>query len=146
MKIPTKAIVDLDYAFRGAIHSEFLSEEDEDIQACLEIFKRLSDENRLNLDDSGLPTKKGSELTSSEAFIMLGCDKDAQIPIHNIHEKLLNNNIWIWIFGDIEQHLGIDGKTESSLAQFKREVKEHGFDEITKNPATIKEMLKWIQE
>jgi predicted ATP-dependent endonuclease of OLD family len=146
MDIPTQAIVDLDYAFRGAIDSNFIDKDNEDIQACLGIFERLSSDHPFNLSSNGLPTKKESEITSADAFALLANDEEAKPHLKNIHRKLLNEDIWVWEMGDIDHHLGIDGKTESNWSSFKRLINDSTFSDVVDDPEGVTRMFEWMRD
>jgi len=92
MEIPAKAVVDLDYAFRGAVSSNLLQEDDEDIVACRDLFANLAENHHFHLAEDGFP-RKGGEISPSAAFVLIAAEPAAEAHIGNLHDKLLNYNI-----------------------------------------------------
>lgn len=143
MGLPSKAIVDLDYAFRNAIKDGFIIN-NEDINLCKMIIKRIAKKEKLILDDNGLPKNKENKIPAIEVYSMLSDDPDAKKPIENIHKKLLENNIWIWKGGSIEKHLGLNGKNENTWAIFKDRVEKNGCEKVINDFLEIKKVVEWI--
>jgi len=145
MNIPAKAIVDLDFAFRNAEKDGFLSPNDEDIKSCKVILAEIVNNAGGILDERGLPEKGGS-ITSAEAFALLGDKTEAKEFIDNIHEKLKVHNVWIWKRGDIDNHLGLDGKGEANMADFLETLKQDGFNKTVKDNDGVRELLEWVEQ
>lgn len=145
MNIPAKAIVDLDFAFRNAERDGFLSSDDEDIKSCKVILAEIVNKAGGILDGRGLPERGGS-ITSAEAFALLGDKTEAKEFIDNIHKKLRDHNIWIWKQGDIDNHLGLDGKDEANMADFLETLKQDGFNETVRDKDGVREFLEWVEQ
>lgn len=141
MNIPYKAIVDLDFAFKGAIRGNFLDEADEAIIECKNILRSNSD---ISLNASGLP-QKGGILTAAQAYEWLAEQKEAQQYIQTLHDKLKEKNIWLWKLGAMDPYLGLKSKSEKAWAGAKRRIEQEGLNEVIKRDEFI-EMLEWLYE
>jgi hypothetical protein len=142
MDIPTKAIVDLDFAFRQAIQSGILLDTDPDILFCKGVFKSMEAEGKVILEN-GLPTKKGVWKTQ-DAYKRMATSRGAKVHIKNLHEKLLAQNIWLWRKGVIEVHLGISGKTPAHWAGFVNSLDTKGYRKVIKDHKEVKRLITWI--
>ncbi|MCK4235685.1 MAG: AAA family ATPase [Candidatus Krumholzibacteria bacterium] len=144
--VPCKAVVDLDYAFRGAVINGFIAADDLDIIECKRIIAERAAELNYNLTDDGLPQKGGS-LSSTEAYADLARKEDAIDHIQSIYDKLLRKNIWIWKRGTFDEHVGIDYKSESSWKAFLEKLeKEEEFTDVLADAGGIMKFLEWIDE
>lgn len=143
MDIPTKAIVDLDFAFRGAIRNNFLEHNDEDILRLKEILRSMHANGECTLDGSGLPTK-GSNTTAAEAFAIMSQKPGAREFLSSLAAKLRNANIWIWLNGSIENHLGLTEKNESVWADFKTKADTQPLSDICADFESIEALVDWI--
>ncbi|HCT2016471.1 TPA: AAA family ATPase [Escherichia coli] len=143
MDIPTKAIVDLDFAFRGAIRNNFLEHNDEDILRLKEILRSMHANGECTLDGSGLPTR-GSNTTAAEAFAIMSQKPGAREFLSSLAAKLRNANIWIWLNGSIENHLGLTEKNESVWADFKTKADTQPLSDICADFESIEALVDWI--
>lgn len=141
MDIPCKAVVDLDYAFNGAVRDGYLPATDPDIAALKLELASLAAAGRVSLAASGLP--QGGVVTAAQAFTLLAQQAAAQAPIASLHGKLLAQNIWLWQLGDIEAHLGLAEKTEREWSRFNSDLSTRGLHAICPDPAAIRNMLAW---
>lgn len=142
LDLPAVAIVDLDFAFRGAIKNGFIKG---DCHEILELRKKLEQlevngECKLN---GGLPTKQNSPCSPAEAYEKLSSDADSKPHIQRLHDQLLEKNIWLWCNGAIEAHLGAP-KNEEDWITFKAEIEEKGIEETCKDPESINKVMEWI--
>ncbi|MDD4730089.1 MAG: AAA family ATPase [Dysgonamonadaceae bacterium] len=148
MDLPVKAIVDLDYAFRGAITDGFITANDTDIKACLSHLKSISTVNNIALDPAGLPTKKfangDSALRASDAYEILASEATIQKNIEAIHKKLLANNIWVWKTGAIEKPLGLKSKNDQEWSNFCENVKKNTLDRAAIDATEIRKCITWL--
>jgi putative ATP-dependent endonuclease of OLD family len=142
LDLPCKAVVDLDYAFRGAIRDGFLEKNDKDVASCKDVFKEIALTDGCNLDAKGLPAKGGA-LTAPEAFAKLGVHENAIPCIESLHTKLLNKKIWVWKLGCMDNHLGLDSKAESAWAEFLRDFDVKGFGSLPDDEGVVS-FLKWL--
>jgi len=124
MGIPAYGIVDLDFAFRDAINSRLIDKDNEDIKACKELLQQLPGKYHFNLGDDGLPTSTGGE-PPCKGFNILATDIPESKPhIENLHNKLLEHNIWLWKKGTFDDHIGIESKNETAWSNFAIKMKE----------------------
>lgn len=145
MGLPSKAVVDLDFVFKQAVDDGFLQNDDPDLQACLTEIARIAPLNNINLGDDGLPTKRNSSMTASEAFALLAASQNVQENIENLKTKLQDQNIWIWKKGTIENHLNIQGKNEAVWAGFLQRVENDDIETVLPNDhQEIKDCMNWL--
>ena len=145
MDLPSKAIVDLDFVFKQAVDDGFLQNSDPDLQACLTEIARIAPLNNINLGDDGLPTKRNSSMTASEAFALLAKSQNVQANIENLKTKLQGENIWIWKKGTIENHLNIQGKNEGVWTGFVQEVENDDIETALPNDhQEIRDCVNWL--
>jgi putative ATP-dependent endonuclease of the OLD family len=144
MDLPCKAIVDLDFAFRGARTEGLLAEDDADIAKCKEIFAEIAAAGECLLDPEGLPTKGGA-LTSSEAFAQLATHKDAAPSIESLHAKLLEHDIWLWKLGAMDQHVGLESKSEKAWSSFPEGLHLSGLNSIPDKHGVL-DLLEWLDK
>lgn len=143
MDLPSKAIVDLDYGFSGAIRDGFLINTDPDILALMGIFQTLEQQNLITLHTNGLP-KKGI-VTSAKAFELLAAEASAVTHIENIHNKMKAQGVWLWKKGAIEAHIGTSGKDECSWAKFKTDVNANGLQATCADCQSVEDLIAWIR-
>ena len=144
MDLPTKAIVDLDYAFRNAVADGHLQVNDVDILACHQLFAQIAQPNGIALEADGYPTNKHSSMSASKAFAFLALLPQVQQNIDNIHRKLLGHDIWIWRKGAIEDHLGLTGKTEQVWANFVNQLKTNNLSIVATDHIEITNCINWL--
>lgn len=144
MDLPTKAIVDLDYAFKGAVSDKFLSETDTDIQALRAILQALAQNNAITLSSSGLPQQ--GIVKPAQAYEKLASDPKAIPHINSLHSKLRSLGIWLWQKGAIEAHIGIAEKNELAWSQFKANVQANGIQASCSDYQSINDLLAWLRD
>lgn len=142
MHIPCKAIVDLDFAFQGAVKQGLIDGDDIAITECKNIFKSNPDISFNN----DLPTNKGN-LNAAQAFEWLATQKSAKPHIQELHDALKEKNIWLWKLGAIEPYLGLDtnSKSEESWVTVKQGIEKLGINNVVKEDE-LKDMLVWLGE
>lgn len=142
MHIPCKAIVDLDFAFQGAVKQSLIDSEDTAIIECKNIFKSNPD---ISLNNN-LPTNKGN-LNAAQAFEWLATQESAKLHIQALHDKLKEKNIWLWKLGAIEPYLGLDTNSKSEVAwlSVKQVIDDNGVSAVIKDDE-LTEMLEWLCE
>lgn len=145
MDIPATAIVDLDYAFRGAVKNGYIQEHDVSLVELKNILARLASSGACTLAVDGLPTGKNSSVSAEEAFCLLAQEADAQQYIQNLHDQLKAQNIWLWTKGAIESHLNLHGKNEAAWAQFKMDVEAQGLPACCHDFNSIDNLVTWIR-
>lgn len=108
MDLPTKAIVDLDFALKQGISEGYLNAGNADIAAA----------NNISIGNDGWPTKNANSVTAAEGFAILARSPNVTANIANICNTMRGQNIWVWKKGTIENHLNLNGKTEAIWAAF----------------------------
>lgn len=144
LDIPAKAVVDLDFAFRGGRRSGIIPEQDPDYLACLPVFRSVATRYGLELDHEGLP-KKGGRFSAAEGFAFFAQEPRAREFIRALREKLLAKEIWLWDKGAIEAHLGISAKNESAWAAFKQRLDAENPENVIEDYATVDAFIQWIE-
>ncbi|GAA6178585.1 hypothetical protein NBRC116594_00230 [Shimia sp. NS0008-38b] len=145
MGIPTKAIVDLDFAFRPAIHHELIAGDNEAVLGCKAILGRLQHEGKIGLAEDGFPRKFGA-VTAANAYEIMAKEPDVDVFIDAIHEHFKEQGIWVWKDGTIETHLGLQGKTASVHSNFLSSFSSENFRNDLPNYANVQLMLNWLRE
>ncbi|MGK0446639.1 MAG: putative ATP-dependent endonuclease of OLD family [Polaribacter sp.] len=145
MDLPSKAIVDLDYAFKQAIQDGFIDSTDSDVVACKATMETLSVSHGIRLNEDGWPAKKDSSMNAEEAFALLAQEETIIPNINNLKEKLLLQGIWIWTKGAIEKHLDINGKNEAVWAPLKEKIESVGLAAALPNDyIEITNCVNWL--
>jgi len=145
MGIPTKAIVDLDFAFKVAPGSGLIENDHASLVACKAILERLSAANQITIDAEGLPTN-GNEVTAAGAYELMVAEPDAGAHVSAIHAHLLENGIWCWTKGTIESHLGLPGKTPAVHMAFLRDLSGQAFKDDLPDYAGAAQLMSWLRE
>lgn len=145
MTIDSKAVADLDFAFKEAPKTEILNAADPDITAAKIIFQRIAEPMGIDLGHDGFPTRRG-ELNASEAFAAFAKEADGEAIANNLHDKLLNSNIWLWKKGAIEHHLGLTGKTEADWAHFRTRLRDEVCEDVISEIESVRQFLDWLEQ
>lgn len=143
MGIPTKAIVDLDFAFRPAIQHGLIADDNSAVQGCRSILARLHGEGKIELAEDGFP-KKRDDISAARAFELMAAEEDAREHTQRIHEHFLQQGVWVWTDGTIERHLGLEGKTSSVHSTFLSSFQNQGFRNNLPNYENVQNMLAWL--
>ncbi len=141
--MPAKAILDLDYAFKNAETDGFLPTSDTDIIACKAIFSQIAAAKNISLDAAGLP-QKNPQVTASQAYEILASEASAVPHIEALHNKLLQQNIWLWKKGCIETHLGLTAKNETAWAQFAHRLNISPLTQVISDLTSVQDLIQWI--
>lgn len=145
MDIPALAIVDLDYAFRGAVRNGFIQPQEDAMVQLLAILRQMESDGICALNNN-LPTSSNSPVSAAEAFELLARKPEAEQHIRTLHQILLNNNIWLWTRGAIEAHIGLQDKSEASWANFKANAEEHGMEAACADLESLNGLHQWITQ
>lgn len=143
--IPARAVADLDFAFRVAIPLGWIDPASEDVQRCKEILEDLQKSGVLSLDDDGLP-RRSDRGSAEDGFALLAAHPDAVDHIARIHEALRARGVWVWKRGSLEQHLGIQARTEKTWAAYALKLQEEGCEAAIEDYEGVVEMLSWACE
>ncbi len=141
--VPWKAVVDLDFAFRGAVTRGMLPATDPDLQACSAEFPRLAAAHGFALDTQGLPMKN-AQYSADAAFALVAADPVVAPKVISLHEKLLAQSVWLWWKGAIEHHLGIQGKKEKVWTKFLVDMKNDGVVATVHDLQGVGRFTAWV--
>jgi putative ATP-dependent endonuclease of the OLD family len=144
MAIPTKAIVDLDYALKEGENQGFLNAGDTDVTAIKAHLATIAPTHSIVLN-GGWPTKTGSAMTASEAFALLANEAAIQTNLASLKVKMQTAGIYIWTKGAIENHLGGIPKNEMGWATFNARLEEEDLNVILPTDHTeINDFATWL--
>lgn len=143
MGLPTRAIVDLDYAFKNAIKDGLLETDDMNVRECHTILGQIAAANNITLESNGWPRNNGT-VTAAGAFAILAKDVNAMLHIEAIHAKLSAQGIWIWKHGGIEEHLGIIGKSENVWAAFVHQLNTTPLPNLASDYSGVEACINWL--
>ncbi|SOB95254.1 ATP-dependent nuclease [Thalassospira xiamenensis] len=144
MGIPVLAIVDLDFAFRGAVSNGLIAKDNEHLNLCLSTLEKLAGDSILTLDKEGLPQTRDG-VTAAKGFEILSHENAGAVcEIHNFLKD--NHNIWVWPMGAIEQHLGLTSKKANSHRVFLDQARINGFLDGLPGYGSVREAMSWIVE
>lgn len=144
MAIPTKAIVDLDYALKEGENQGFLAAGDIDVAAIKTHLANIAPSHSINLNN-GWPTKSGSALTAAEAFSLLAQESAIQSNLTALKAKMQAVGVYVWTKGTIENHLGCIPKNEVGWANFNSRLETEDLNLILPNDSTeITDMVTWL--
>lgn len=144
MDMPTKAIVDLDFALKQGISEGYLDAGDQDIIDCLNVFSNIASPNNITLGSDGWPVKSPN-ISAADAFAILAQDPIAKQNIVNICTKMKTKNIWVWSKGTIENHLNLSGKNEAIWASFINTLETTDLQTLLPNDyEEIENCINWI--
>ncbi|WP_116772261.1 ATP-dependent nuclease [Maribacter litoralis] len=144
MAIPTKAIVDLDYALKEGESQGFLSTGDTDVAAIKAHLATIAPTYSINLNN-GWPTKSGSDLTAAQAFALLAQEATIQGNLASLKTKMQTAGVYIWTKGTIESHLGGIPKNEMGWANFNARLESEELKVILPNDhSEIVDLVAWI--
>ena len=144
MAIPTKAIVDLDYALKEGENQGFLIVGDSDVSAIKSHLATIALTHSINLN-GGWPTKTGSAMTASDAFALLASEPAIQANLVSLKAKMKTVGIYIWTKGAIENHLGGIPKNEMGWANFNARLETEDLNVILPTDHTeINDLVTWL--
>lgn len=144
MAIPTKAIVDLDYALKEGENQGFLTASDPDVTAIKSHLGSIAPTHSISLN-GGWPTKVGSAMTPSDAFALLAEEAAIQTNLVSLKTKMKTAGIYIWTKGAIENHLGGIPKNEMGWANFNARLEIEDLNVILPTDHTeINDLVTWL--
>lgn len=145
MDLPTKAIVDLDFALKQGITEGYLQTDDSDIIDCLAEMSSISAANNIAIGSDGWPTKNGTSISAAEGFSILAQSPKVKQNIENICNKMKAQNIWVWSKGTIENHLNLPGKNEAIWATFMNALETSDIRTLLPNDfQEIENCMDWL--
>jgi putative ATP-dependent endonuclease of OLD family len=145
MDLPTKAIVDLDFALKNGIKEGYLQANDTDIKACLDELINIAVTNNISIGTDGWPTKNNGSISAAKGFSILAQSSNTQQNIINICTKMQAHNIWVWKNGTIEEHLNLSGKSEAIWATFTHTLENNDLQTLLPTKyQEIENCINWI--
>jgi putative ATP-dependent endonuclease of OLD family len=144
MALPTKAIVDLDYALKEGESQGFLTAGDSDVSVIRAHLATIAPTHSINLN-GGWPTKTGSSMTAADAFSLLAQEAAIQSNLLSLKAKMQSVGVYIWTKGTIENHLGGIQKNETSWANFNSRLETEALNVILPADHTeINDLVTWL--
>ncbi|KQT16912.1 hypothetical protein ASG31_11105 [Chryseobacterium sp. Leaf404] len=144
MDIPTKAVVDLDFALLNGEKDGFLSLGDVDVMAIKGHLALIASTHSINLNN-GWPTNSGSSMSAASAFRLLATENAVKSHIEAVKIKMLAANIYVWTKGTIEDHLGNIPKNENGWATFNSRLDNEDLSMIIPDDHTeIEDLVNWL--
>jgi predicted ATP-dependent endonuclease of OLD family len=141
--IKTRILADCDFLsiLLTTTHTDSLKSECDDLLTAID--QSINNGSlTLNTPITSIDSLKGS---SSKDFIKL-CNHDEILQhIHNIHQKLKNEGVYIWRLGDIEQVYGF-GKKQTEWDSLLECLSDDSLDvrNTIKNYNEMEDFIKWI--
>ena len=145
MDLPAKVLVDLDFALKQGISEGYLQNDDVDINACLLEVSAIAAANNIFIGTDGWPAKNGASVTAAEGFAILAASQNVSQSIGNICNKMKLQNIWVWKYGTIENHLNLTGKTEAIWASFASSLEASTLEIMLPNDFSyVEDCVNWL--
>jgi putative ATP-dependent endonuclease of OLD family len=143
MGIPAGAIVDLDFAFRGATKAKLYEESHPAIAKCKTCIQSLAAVHGFGIAPDGFPCK-GKVMPPAEAFALLAKSPEAQEPINELHNMLRPLGIWLWCRGAVEHHLGLADGGGDAWRGYSKKLCEQGAAAVADQDG-VRAMFKWLE-
>lgn len=142
MDIPTKAIVDLDFALKHGERDGFLTAGDSDVAAIQTHLASIAPTHSITLN-AGWPTN--SSMSAADAFRLLARESAIQANLASLKSKMQAAGIYVWTKGTIEDHLGGIPKNETGWANFNARLDTEDLNVILPNDhQEITELVTWL--
>ncbi|WP_339787485.1 AAA family ATPase [uncultured Imperialibacter sp.] len=142
MDIPTKAIVDLDFALKQGEKDGFLTAGDTDVASIQAHLASIAPAHSIILN-AGWPTN--SSMSAADAFRLLAREAAIQTNLVSLKAKMQAAGIYVWTKGTIEDHLGGIPKNETGWANFNARLESEELDSILPNDHTeITDLVTWL--
>ncbi|MCZ2130550.1 MAG: AAA family ATPase [Bacteroidia bacterium] len=142
MDIPTKAIVDLDFALKHGERDGFLTAGDADVAAIQAHLASIAPTHSITLN-AGWPTN--SSMSAADAFRLLAREAAIQANLTSLKAKMQAVGIYVWTKGTIEDHLGGISKNETGWANFNARLETEDLNVILPNDhLEITDLVTWL--
>ena len=142
MDIPTKAIVDLDFALKHGERDGFLTAGDADVAAIQAHLALIAPTHAITLN-AGWPTN--SSMSAADAFRLLAREATIQANLVSLKAKMQAAGIYVWTKGTIEDHLGGIPKSETGWANFNARLDTEDLNVILPNDhQEITDLVTWL--
>lgn len=142
MGIPVRAVVDLDFAFKVAPGVGLIPTTHDGIVGCKAMLATMEEAGQITLGHDGLP-RGGNGVSAATAYAMMAERADAAEHIQAIHTALLENDIWCWTKGAIENHLNLSSKSAAAHCAFLDQFGNADFRESLANYGYVRDMVLW---
>ncbi|WP_150568581.1 ATP-dependent nuclease [Pandoraea morbifera] len=142
-----KAVVDLDYMFKTAPQSGFISDQDPDFVSCRDWFVANAVANNFTLGTDNFPAKRDVQgnlcvVTPEHAFAMLAQARSVEIA--RLAQQLRGHNIWVWEMGAIEAHLGLVAKNDARRLAFISMMEMNANLDHSADAQNLTNFINWI--
>lgn len=142
MDIPTKAIVDLDFALKHGERDGFLTAGDTDVADIQAHLASIAPTHSITLN-AGWPTN--SSMSAADAFRLLASEAAIQANLASLKAKMQAANIYVWTKGTIEDHLGGIPKNETGWANFNTRLDTEDLNVILPSDhQEITDLVTWL--
>jgi putative ATP-dependent endonuclease of OLD family len=142
MDIPTKAIVDLDFALKHGERDGFLTAGDADVAAIQAHLASIAPTHSITLN-AGWPTN--SSMSAADAFRLLAREAAIQANLTSLKAKMQAVGIYVWTKGTIEDHLGGISKNETGWANFNARLETEDLNVILPHDhLEITDLITWL--
>ncbi len=142
MDIPTKAIVDLDFALKHGERDGFLTAGDVDVAAIQAHLASIAPTLAITLN-AGWPTN--SSMSAADAFRLLAREAAIQANLVSLKTKMQAVGIYVWTKGTIEDHLGGIPKNETGWANFNARLDTEDLNVILPNDhQEMTDLVTWL--
>ncbi len=142
MDIPTRAIVDLDFALKNGERDGFLTVGDVDVAAIQAHLTTIAPTHAITLN-AGWPTN--SSMSAADAFRLLAREAAIQPNLVSLKAKMQAVGIYVWTKGTIEDHLGGIPKNESGWANFNARLDTEDLNVIIPSDhSEITDLVTWL--
>ena len=144
MGIKAKAVVDLDYAYKGGVRAGLIEDDDTDRQAGIAWFNANGTTQSITVCEEGL-AKKGTDGGAEGGYHRMSQDTANANAIDNLHGKLKVKGFFCWKIGSIERVLGLAQKNSSlEFKTFVDGVKQHGENHLAEKDE-FRAFIDWNQ-
>lgn len=146
MGIRVAGVVDLDFAFRGAVTEGWLAASTKALEVCKQVLAEIAEQNGIKLDNTGLPTMNPkSGVSASDAFRILAASPAAECSIRELHDELKGRGVWLWRGGSVEVPLGLKQKTIKAHAELVAKLRSNELTCSVADAGEIEAFVGWIK-
>jgi len=145
LDIPTKLIVDFDWAMRHGIKTDFFDESNQLYIDYIDMTKKLVARYPYAMDKKFLPINS-SKMRAEDAYNTINTDPNCRDIALRIHQLFRRNQIWVWPFGSIEHHIGIHKKNAHDCAKFCAQLRAKQAEDLFAEPSVIRDLITWIAQ
>lgn len=141
MGIATKALADLDFAFKGAIKQNLIEKQNTSIEECLNIIGKIQSTHGFEL--KGRYPCKNKDFKASDVYELMAAESDATIHINNIRKTMKSHSIWVWSKGAIEPHLCLETKKNGEWLRFRQKLATDPIESCVHDLGEIRDFFNW---